>query len=962
MRILKNLLITLVILWGLLALMVRSATPLIADYREELAGLLSEQLGAAVTIESLKARWYGIAPLLELHGVTIGEATQALAIDRISLDLALGELLGGAPLDALRLTIDGMQLTVVREATGQLHLEGVGLIRQDADRPGKVPPLPSALRLLNTRVVWIDRKAGKPPYEIDNIDIVLNRDNTRLDLRARLETAAGKADLSAHLDGFLTTRDWGGETYLRVDNLDVANLVAHYLPTHYGLHGLQVDIESWGHWHNAALVQTQGSFELRDLRLKPKTELAVPLNLPRARANFTMQRGHDELRIGLEDLVLAFRGHNWPFGDLAIALSNPPDGGRRIRAAADYLRIDDVARILQVRLPWHDLRAPLEQLQPRGEIRDLRLLVDMDPEHTEWRALGDFSGFGTSSWGDVPGISNLSGSLHGQQNHLVLQLDSRDAIVRFQELFRDPLELVELQGRLDILRDGDRWQVLSDRLVANTPHINTRTRLALEQRPEQPLFLDLQTDFSDGDAAYALRYYPTAIMGAEVVGWLDTSIKSGRVPGGTALVYGSLGDFPYETPSSGTFQVVFDTRDLELHYFDGWPKLEHLDARVKFHGNRLDIDVEKAAVYDSQIIDTRARIDSLTPASPLRVQGKVAGPLSNILRLLQEDALRDDFGDIVAPLRAKGNADLALGFEIPMSEQDAYKLEGQLLFGGSALSVPDRSFEMSDIRGTLNFDLDGLSAKGIKARSLGAPVLVDVSPLDNGGTRVRARGRLKLEDISRQVPSVPLQLISGASDFVIDMDVPSTSAPEGSRGRAVGKQRPQGDSDRSAGPVRQEPRRSPATGSPAAHQRTTGPRRSFICRSGECKIQQHRGQRRYRAGRRRGQAGTHPRHPDRRAAWQSGSVGVERSPQATGRREHGQPWICEPRSESRTTGGRTGLHWRPAIARKPRRRSLARSHRCPQPGRKIRRRARTHTGTHPGGPAAPEPETATRRP
>ena len=97
MRILKNLLITLVILWGLLALMVRSATPLIADYREELAGLLSEQLGAAVTIESLKARWYGIAPLLELHGVTIGEATQALAIDRVSLDLALGELLGGHP-------------------------------------------------------------------------------------------------------------------------------------------------------------------------------------------------------------------------------------------------------------------------------------------------------------------------------------------------------------------------------------------------------------------------------------------------------------------------------------------------------------------------------------------------------------------------------------------------------------------------------------------------------------------------------------------------------------------------------------------------------------------------------------------------------------------------------------------------------------------------------------------------
>ena len=782
MRILKNLLITLVILWGLLALMVRSATPLIADYREELAGLLSEQLGAAVTIESLKARWYGIAPLLELHGVTIGEATQALAIDRLSLDLALGELLAGSPLDALRLTVDGMQLTVVREATGQLHLEGVGLIRQDADRPG-IFLLPSGLRLVNTRVIWIDRRAGKPPFTIDNIDIVLDRDGSLLDLRARLETASGNADLSAQLDGFLTTRDWEGKTYLKVDNLDVADLFAQYLPTHYGLDSLHIDLESWDRWHNAAPVETHGSFELRDLRLHPKTEDALPLDLARASARFSLQRAPGDLRIGLKGLQLKLGDHQWPAGDLAFALSSQPDGARRMRVAADYLRLDDLIKILQVRLPWQDdLREPIEQLQPRGEIRDLRLLANVSADKTDWRAKADFAGLATAPWGDVPGVENLSGGLHGQQDHLVLQLDSRDAIVRFEELFRDPLELVELQGRLDILRDGDHWQVLSDRLVANTPHIDTRTRLALEQRPEQPLFLDLQTDFNDGDAAYALRYYPTAIMGAEVVGWLDTSIKSGRVPGGTALVYGSLADFPYETPSSGTFQVVFDTGDLELHYFDGWPKLEHLDARVKFHGNRLDIDVEKAAVYDSQVIDTRARIDSLTPASPLRVQGKVAGPLSNILRLLQEDALRDDFGDIVAPLRAKGNADLVLGFEIPMSEQDAYKLEGQLLFGGSELSVPDRSVAMSDIRGTLNFDLDGLSAKGIKARSLGAPVQVDVSHQDSGGTRVRARGRLKLEDIRRQVPSIPLQVISGASDFVIDMDVPPTSAPKGSRG------------------------------------------------------------------------------------------------------------------------------------------------------------------------------------
>ena len=738
MRILRNLLIVLVILWGLLVLMVRSATPFIADYREELGELLSAQLGVPVSVDRLEARWIGVAPLLELHDVTLGEDTQALKIDRVSLYLTPAELLGESHLDALRLTIDGMQLNLVRKASGQLQLEGVGMIGQNAAQPGltAAPPLPNSLRLLNARVVWIDRKAGKPPFTIDNLDIVLERDGSRLDLRAKLKTGSGNADLSAHLDGFLSTPDWGGETYIKVENLDVADLFDHYLPNHYGLHGLQLDLESWGQWENAAPTDAQGSFQLRDLRLHPRTPDAVPLNMVRASADFSVHRRQDQLSLGLKDLLLAFRGHQWPFGDVALSLSDQPDGGQRIRAAADYLDLDDLARMLQVRLPWQGLREPLQQLQPRGEIRDFRLTLDLSGEHTEWRTQGDFSGVTTSPWGEIPGVENLSGKLHGQHDHLQLALDSRDTKVLFSELFRDPLKLTRLEGRLDILREAEQWQILSEHLLANTQHIDTRTRLVVTHTPERPLFLDLQTDFSDGDAAYALRYYPTGIMSEGVVEWLDNSIKSGRVPSGTALVHGSLDGFPYEEPSSGTFQVVFDSRDLTLDYLQGWPKLEHLDAHVKFHGNQLDIDLESASIYDSQVLGARGHIGSLNPSGPLQVEGNVNGPLGNILRLLQEDALRDDFGDIVAPMRAEGDTEMSMAFTIPLANEIGYALDGQLRFDGAKLSLPEWGFTMSRIRGELGFNLDGLSAKDIRAHTLGSPVQVDVSPLDDGTTPV----------------------------------------------------------------------------------------------------------------------------------------------------------------------------------------------------------------------------------
>jgi uncharacterized protein (TIGR02099 family) len=693
--------------------------------------------------------------------------------------VALGELLAGSPLDALRLTIDGMQVTLVRAETGQLRLEGVGPIDQNPQQTRKVLPLPSGLRLLNTRVVWIDRKAGKPPFEIDKVDIVLDREGTLLDLRARLQTASGNADLSAQLDGFLTTHEWDGETYLKVDNLDVADLFARYLPKEYGLYGLQLDLESWGRWRDAAPAEAQGSFQLRDLRLRPTDRDAVPLNLVRASAEFSVQRQQGGLQLGLKDLLLAFRGHLWPSGDLAVAISERPEGGRQIRVAADYLRIDDLARTLRVRMPWPELQDPIERLRPRGELHDFRLSLDLAPDQTEWRVRSSFSEVATSPWGDIPGVENLSGDLHGQRDHLVLQFDSEDATVSFSELFRDPLKLLRLDGRVDLVRDSDRWQVITERLVADTPDIDTRTRMALEYRPDHPLFLDLQTDFSDGDASHALRYYPTSIMSESVVAWLDAAIKSGRVPTGTALVHGTLDEFPFEDPSSGTFQVVFDTRDLELDYLQGWPKLEHLDAHVRFHGNQLDIDLESASIYDSAVTASHGHIDSLNPAGPLYVKGQVRGPLQNILRLLQEDALRQDFGDIVAPMRAKGDSVLDMEFAIPLEDEVGYALDGHLQLGGSQLSLPEWGFTISDIRGRLDFDLGGLSARGVRARTLGSPVQVDVTPLRDGTTRVRTRGKIKLEDIGRQVPAIPLRAASGRAEFVIDVDVPPAGTAGG---------------------------------------------------------------------------------------------------------------------------------------------------------------------------------------
>lgn len=777
MRILRNLLAGLLILWGLLAAALRLAAPLIAEHRAEFEHLVATRLGTPVGIGGIEARWYGISPLLRLEQVTLGDGAQRLHAAALTLELDPSALFSGSLLDALRVTVHGLRLTLARDPDGRLHLEGLGSIT-DPGHGGDRLPLPRAVHLSGTHLVWVDRKAGKAPLSIDDIGIVMTRDADHLDLRASLQTASGRATLGARIRGRLDSTDWSGDSYLRVEDLGVAQVFAPYLPSDYGLRSLNLDLELWTHWGAATMRHSQGRFAVRDLDLRPHTAGYAPLQLARAAAEFSIDRDDSGGRAGLHGLDLQVGDHPWPQGDLAIAWASTLDGGTRIDAAADYLRIEDLAAILQVRPPWPALQDRLGAHHPRGEVKDLRLQAELGGAAPQWRAQARFAALGSDPVGRIPGLSNLNGQVQAQQDLVRLELDSSGAEVRFADLFRDPIELTRLEGRLDLTHDEVGWRAHSDLLLADTPHISTSTRLDLRTRPGHRPFLDLQTDFHDGDAAFALRYYPVAVMGKGLVDWLDHSIRSGRVISGSALVYGPLEDFAFERTGSGVFQVVFDTDDVVLDYRDGWPPVEHLDAHVRFSGNHLDIDAQSGTIYDSRVVQATAHVASLHPTSPIRVQGRLDGPLANNLRVLGEDALADRFGQFATAFRGHGETRLMLDFTIPLAHQGDYALDGQLHFDAAGLELPDWDFRIDGIQGQLGFDLDGLRAQAIKGRALGAPISVDVAPQRNGATQVRARGHFDVADLARQLPGLPLAFAKGSADFIVDVEVPPARAAD----------------------------------------------------------------------------------------------------------------------------------------------------------------------------------------
>lgn len=776
MRILKILLISLVIAWGLLALAVRSATPWLGEYREQIAALASERLGVPVSIGGVEARWHGLQPLLRLNYVEVGHPQSRVSATRVDLDLMPLDLLRGRLADALRITVEGLRLTVIREPAGQIHLRGVKT-EPLAIADARQAVVPGHLRLVNTRILWVDRKTGRSPLPIDAVNIVVERDDA-IGLRATLKTPAGGAEFWARLQGNLLGTEWSGDSYLRIDRLDVAQLLAAEIPARYGVKSARVDLQAWTHWTGAAPEHSQGRLALTGIELAPPD--GTPLTMERLGGQFSLNHGANGLRLGIHELDVAMAGHRWPDNDVALSIETHPDGMRRIELAADYLRLEDVRAILAVHPPRADLHQALATTKPVGEVHDLRVSAQLGGDKPRWRLKAGFAGLESQPWEKLPGVRNLRGELAGNQDVLAVTLASEDAEVLFSELFRDPLAFKRIEGRVDVQRNGQTWRLLSDNLIADSPHLSTRSRLQIEQRLGESLFVDLQTDFRDGDAAFASRYYPVGIMSDELVAWLDRSIGAGRVIDGTALLYGPIDDFAFEKTRSGVFQVLFRTDDVELSYRESWPQLDRLDALVNFHGNQLDIRANEGQIYDSRVEQVSAAIRSLDPPSPIAIKGVVTGPLNNLVRLASEPALQDRFGLFAAELQASGDSRLDLDFAIPIGTDAPAVLDGRLKMEGNRLALPDRNFALSGIVGQLDFSLDGLRANDIRAKLLGQTIRVDVLPLKSGTTRVRGRGRFNIDDLDKVVDGLPEGLAQGNAALVIDLDIPKN--PSAGRG------------------------------------------------------------------------------------------------------------------------------------------------------------------------------------
>ncbi|HID44170.1 MAG TPA: TIGR02099 family protein [Chromatiaceae bacterium] len=720
-------------------------------------------VGTQVHFNSIETYWAGVTPRIWVRQLTIGDE-ESLTLGDVLVGMNLGALPWWKENLPVNIHIKGTEVQVLRDKEGRTRI--LGMLKPTGGN------LPTYVFLEDATIDIRDEKRGAHIHQQHlNVRLFTRGNHSSLSISSKKQGFRVRAEI----DGSIAGDDWSGTFWTQGKGLKAEQLLQAYLPTGYLLSDLHLNFQAWSYWQEGQHLTTRVQLDLDEVSLYTPDQ--QELELDDLKGDLLYEKHGRNWKLQMKDFRLATNDYPWKDTGLAM-LSQQGE----LLIGISQIDLEGAAKLLPLLPPDNPVRQQLQAINPKGVLSAIR--INMNPDDPESRPVfrSKFDRLSFLPQEKLPGIRNFSGSIRVQQDQAQLTLDTRDAQVLFTTLFRQPLPLEKIEGELFWQgRDADNWSLYADHLVADSPDLQTISRLRVDKTSDEQPILDVQTDFRNGRGEHAGLYYPAGIMSEALVGWLDAAVVSGRVPQGSFLYHGPLakGHFPFHKTHDGHFEVLFDVEDLMLSYHEDWPPLTGTNARVRFHNNSLDIAAKTARIYSTGVHRTTAGIGSLEPLKPLVVKGSTHGPVGDFLRLLRETPLKDSLAERVEDLAVTGKADASISLHIPLppSEKAPPAFRVALDFKpGTSLTLKEQKLRLDDLRGTLLISEKGLVAEDIRAKALGTDIALSASPAKTG-TLVEVQGKVSGDSLARQYPQLASIQPQGEADINLKLEIPGLDSP-----------------------------------------------------------------------------------------------------------------------------------------------------------------------------------------
>ncbi|MDP2903211.1 MAG: DUF3971 domain-containing protein [Methylovulum sp.] len=790
-------------------------------FKMQLAGHISETIGAPVAIGRLRAKMRRFSPELILTDITIASsianAPPAVALKEIRLGINLLDMfVNRAVLPSMRVTLVGAKLSVHRKDDGSFAIIGL--------KAGDGQPLwlfeGSKFEVLQSEITWQDEKRKKTPLKLGSVDLaVINvAGRHKINMLAKLPKLYGGGSgntLTVAMDFSgdpFTASAIDGVVFLDGKNLTPALFRMVDLPL--TLQSGSSDLRVWGRLQHSQLVSVNGEIQLLDMKfLRPnKGEFAVKSlgtqfhwwmdgNLSNANlwrldvSHFLLQTVDDDKHI-----------NKWP--DAIFSLSaqrNDESALQQITLHIEQIDLQEMSRMALFFAPIPDETAALlAQAQVKGRLDQLSLIADW-PNKTA-TIDGNFTGLSYAPFLSVPGIQNLTGKIIGTDKQGMVNFSTQGATIASPGLFREALVIKSLGGVMNWQQRSDGWQLSSPAMKLDLLGLQSESRLRVNLPKNQGLpFIDLQTTLACDDASQLKHYFPTGVIKPADIEWLDRAFVRGRVENGRLSYYGKLeklaslkeeatpkksksytplprpdilpgAEGAYRVQASemidgALFEALLDVRQLELDYAPDWPHISDIAGELQFLQGRMEVNAYQG--YSTNLKANKAIVinEAVGESKQLLVQGEVEGEIADTLAFLQQTPLNSRVGALIGSIVPEGRTQVALDLSIPLAKGVEPKVDGSATLNHAGLTVKAVDLVVNKIDGLLKFNGQGIYSDTIHASALKHPIRINVDNADNQ-TRVNVSGLAEVSAIEKQFGLPDWGVAEGTMNYQLKLVLP----------------------------------------------------------------------------------------------------------------------------------------------------------------------------------------------
>lgn len=765
----------------LLLVGVRISFSLLPLFHERIVTYLNDQLDTDFTVDVLESSWEGITPSLTIRGLRLQghEAERpAFLVEHLDLELnTVSSLLNFTPIIS-HLEVNGVDLVLESDARQRWSLSGVKRLENDNTSTSTFD-IQKELQWLSKQE-YIDLtyvKLELLPYNQDPVVfktqyLSLSEDAGHKQLQWKMDVGDGLFELTAAGRG--TRRwdmDWSGQ--LNVEDINVSRLCRLLDKCDQTLLGAQLEGSmSWG--FQTGYWQFDSNLGLSDLRYSINGVEAVPGSF----ATQLQAVGYSQ-DSQVTDWNAVLANTRITSGDQQGVIERIEVHGRHqgetvINLAVDSLDLDTFKPLALTSGILPEMAEELvTTLNPTGKLSDIsvRYLPDRDPLAdgsivTQAKLESVF----VDAWGGVPSAGNISGWLNMNTLSGYLDVETKNFRLGFPKLFRDEWQYYSANTRLEWDVVDDIYRLKSDdiTLVGDEGKINGKMVLDIPfgSRNDQPLYLNLDVEITDGDARHTNKYLPVHILDTDLVQWLEKGIKGAVIHQGGFKMEGLLEE---GTDEELLWSLFFDIENGELEYDPDWPVVSELKGRVLVNNNSVKVDAERGKTYDTVLKNVSVSLpldDELT----LHLNGDMQSRGEDVIKFLTQTPLKDYTDGMAKDWAMQGELSGNLTLTLPLEDIDSTYVKVSATANNASFSIKSPDVKLTNIKGVLSFDTkSGLQAEQLEAVFLDEKIKGSIaSEFNDKGSetlQVNWLGRAAADSLQHWLALDFLSLLEGASDY-----------------------------------------------------------------------------------------------------------------------------------------------------------------------------------------------------